>query len=383
MPWNEPGGGDKDPWNSNKKSSSSSSSNQAAEKVTELFDNFSNNGGNKFLFLLPIVLVLLWGFSGIYTLDAAERGVVLQFGKYKETAGPGLHWVARPFQSVETVNVDKTRTTEDRTTMLTKDENIVDLAVEVQYLISDPKEYLFNVYNADNEFNQMQGVLYQAMRSAVREVVGRNDMDFIIKDGRVQVEDETHTLLQSILDKYESGLRINKINLTYAEAPKEVKDAFDDANRAREDFTRSKNRAETYANKVLPEARGQAARIVEEANGYKSRVISKAEGDASRFTQLAAEYVKAPKVTRERLYLDTMEKVMSGTNKVLLDTSSQNNVFYLPLDKASGKATANTPVVPPLSTLQNQQNMQNTVAEVRRGYTGSIRQSRDSVREGR
>lgn len=379
MPWNEPGGGGKDPWNSKKKSSSSS--NQAADKVTELFEQFSNGGGGKLIYILPVVIVLLWAFSGIYTIDAAERGVVLQFGKYKEITTPGIHWIARPFQAVEVVNVDNTRVTDDRTTMLTKDENIVDLAVEVQYVINDPKDYLFNVMNPDYEPNQAQGMLYQAMRSSVREVVGRNDMDYIIKDGRAQIESETHELLQGILNRYKTGLTINKINLTYAEAPKEVKDAFDDANRAREDFNRSKNRAETYANKVLPEARGKAARALEEASAYKSRVISKAEGDASRFTKLAVEYAKAPEVTRQRLYLDTMETVLSGSKKILLDTGSGNNVFYLPIGQDNGKV-AQAPVPPPLTG--DMQSNAKQAAEKVKGYTGSIRQARDSVRrEGR
>ncbi len=377
MPWNEPGG-DKDPWSGNKKKKSSGNKiNNPADKVTELFASVSDGGGGKLMLLLPLVALALWLFSGVYTIEAGQRGVVLHFGKFKEITNPGLHWVPKPIERVEVVDVDRNRSTADHTTMLTKDENIVDLKIEVQYLISDPKEYLFNVMDADNERNPDRGVLHQVMRSAVREVVGRNEMDFIIQTGREQIEIDTHELMQSILDEYKIGLKVTKINLKDATAPEEVKDAFDDANRAREDFNRSKNRAETYANKVIPDARGKAARAVEEANAYKEQVIAKAEGDASRFTNLTKEYNKAPVVTRERLYLDAMEQVMSGSKKIMMDTSSSNNMFYLPItnDSNSSSSMASTP--PPISgemidRLKNEANKKQ-----------SRTSNRSSLREGR
>lgn len=373
MSWNEPGGDNKDPWKSNKPKSK----NEVTDKVTEFFEKLSSGGGKNLLLIGPLILLVLWVASGFYTIDAAERGVVLQFGKYSDTTTPGLHWVARPFQVVEIVNVDRHRTTSDRTTMLTKDENIVLLAVEVQYVVSDPKAYLFNVFLVDDERNQSNGVLYQAMRSAVREIVGRNKMDFILKEGRAQFEQDTHDLLQLIMNGYQSGLKINKINLTDASAPQEVKDAFDDANRAREDFDRSKNKAETYANKVLPEARGQAARAIEEATAYKSQVISKAEGEAERFDKLLVEYTKAPEVTRDRLYIDAMEKVLSGSKKVLIDTSSSNNVLYLPI--GSDTTASNMPMPPiPQAQLDAQKNTSN------RGHSNDLRQPREATsRESR
>lgn len=371
MPWNEPDG-DKDPWSGNKKKKSSASIGNPADKVTELFASVSDGGGGKFLFLLPLLAIALWFFSGIYTIEAGQRGVVLHFGKFKEVTTPGLHWIPKPFDKVEIVDIDRNRSATDSTTMLTEDENIVDLKIEVQYLVTDPQAYLFNVRDADNERSPHQGVIYQVMRSAVREVVGGKAMDFIIKEGRAAIEEDTNKLMQAILDDYKTGLQIKKINLTYAEAPNEVKEAFDDANRAREDFTRSKNRAETYANRVIPEARGQAARAVEAANAYKAEVVAKAEGDASRFVNLANEYGKAPEVTRERLYLDTMEQVMSGSKKIIMDTTSGNNMFYLPITNDGGPA----PPPPPLNAERLKRLKNQTQERSLRSRAGSLREGR-------
>lgn len=380
MPWNEPSG-DKDPWSGKKKTSGGNPS----DKVTELFSGMSGGGGNngKLLFLVPLVALGLWIFAGIYTVDAGERGVVLQFGKFKETTDPGLHWIPVPINTVEIVDVKRIKTTKDQTTMLTKDENIVDLGVEVQYKVNDPKAYLFNVRDVDNEIDQKSSVLYQVMRSAVREIVGSHNIDHIILGGREEIERKTSELMQQILDKYQTGLSINKMNLTYAEAPKDVKDAFDDANRAREDFDRLKNQAESYANKVLPEARGRAARVVAEANAYKEQIVSKAEGEAARFTSLMLEYKKAPDVTRERLYLDTLETVFSGSKKVMMDNKSGNNVFYLPLNANS----STTPTAPPPLPPQVKQQMENVskTAEQLRASSGFKRETTtgSALREGR
>jgi membrane protease subunit HflK len=227
--------------------------------------------------------------------------------------------------------------------MLTKDENIVDIEVSVQYKINDPVAYAFNVSNIDGSIDQGRGTLYQVLRSSIREVVGRNDMDFILKEGREQIAIETQSIMQDILNGYKAGVRIIRVNLTYAEAPTEVKDAFDDANRAREDANRFQNEADAYAKKVVPEARGQAARKIEEANAYREQVTAQAQGDAARFTQLVNEYRKAPDVTRERLYLDTMEKVLGDSRKVIVD-SKQPNILYLPLDQSNSTAVSPPPV---------------------------------------
>jgi len=234
---------------------------------------------------------------------------------------------------------------------LTQDENIVDLKIEVQYLVKAVDDYLFNVMYADFERNQQAGVLYNVMRSAVREVVGKNNLDFVLKEGRQQIEVETHELMQKILDRYKTGLLVKKVNLKNATAPEEVKDAFFDVTRAREEFNRSKNKAETYANKVIPDARGKAARLVEDANAYKAEVVAIAEGDASRFTHLVAEYKKAPEVTRKRLYLDMMEDVLERSKKVVLDAKSGNQMLYLPINNGSNNdasdGASRMPVAPP------------------------------------
>ncbi len=376
MPWNEPGG-DKDPWSGKKKPSNTNSTPNPADKVTELFNTVSKGGGGKFLFLIPIAALLLWFFAGFYTVDAGQRAVVLKFGQFKEINSPGLHWAPKPIETVEIVEVDRIRSADNHTTMLTKDENIVDLTIEVQYAISDPKAYLFNVLNPDFERNQERGTIYHVMRSAVREVVGRNDMDFIIQTGRGQVEIDTTELMQRILDKYKIGLQVKKVNLKDATAPEQVKDSFDDANRAREDFNRSKNRAETYANKVIPDARGKAARAVEEANAYRDQVVAKSEGNTSRFLNLMKEYQKAPEVTRQRLYLDMMEKVMSGGKKVLLDSSSSNNMLYLPISNDTNAGGSATPIPPPSSEMIERMRNDAMKANAQRQST------RSTPREGR
>ncbi|MEE9444856.1 MAG: FtsH protease activity modulator HflK, partial [Cocleimonas sp.] len=262
---------------------------------------------------------------------------------------------------------------EDRTHMLTKDENIVDIGVAAQYRIKNPEDYLFNVYLADYERNQTVGTLFQVMRSAVRQIAGRNSMDSILKENRGAIAPDTKLVMQGILDEYKSGLEVIKVNVTYAEAPQEVKDAFDDANRAREDKDRYKNQAETYAKKVVPVAEGKASRLSEAAVAYKSRIVSRAEGDASRFNQLVAEYNKAPEVTRKRLYLETMEEVYANTKKVMVDTKSGNNMLYLPLNQlesgSSSNSTASSSFDPAVAGAA-QQRLQNS------------RSTRDGVRNG-
>ncbi|HIQ15057.1 MAG TPA: FtsH protease activity modulator HflK [Leucothrix sp.] len=353
MPWNEPGGGDKNPWGNKGKSTGNSKGKGTAdieditrkmnEKIGGLFGNkksgdkgSSGPSGTAFV-LIGLGLFAAWLATGFYQVDSAQRGLEFRFGAYTETTKPGLHWhVPYPVESVELVDIDRSRTAEDRTHMLTKDENIVDIGVAAQYRIKSPEDYLFNVYLADYERNQSVGTLHQVMRSAVREIAGRNSMDSILKENRGSIAPETQKLMQEILDSYKSGLEVIKVNVTYAEAPQQVKDAFDDANRAREDKDKYVNQAVTYAKRIVPEAEGKASRLSETALAYKGRLISEAEGDASRFNQLVAEYKKAPAVTRKRLYLETMEEVYENTNKIMVDTKSGNNLMYLPLDKLSG-----------------------------------------------
>ena len=365
MPWNEPGGNkDKDPW-SNKPSRGNSSDGiedaiqKMNDKLGQLFGGKSsgngdggseNSGGdgsgiNKAVVIgLGAIAFIAWLSTGIYTVDSAERGVELRFGKYHQTTMPGLHWhLPSPIDRVEKVDVDRNRTASDKsgsTHMLTKDENIISIAVNVQYRIKNPENYLFNVYLPDYEIDQRRATIYNVMRSAVREVVGRNTMDSIIGADREKMAPDVLLIMQRVLDDYKSGIDVMKVNVTDAEAPKEVKDAFDDAIRAREDQNRFKNQAETYAKQVVPNARGKAARIIEDATAYRSRAISKAQGESSRFEQLSNSYKKAPDVTRERLYLETMEQVLESSSKVMIDSKSGNNMLYLPLDKLQGNASA-------------------------------------------
>ncbi|WP_298608590.1 FtsH protease activity modulator HflK [uncultured Thiothrix sp.] len=345
MPWNEPGGNNQDPWTGkNKTTNKSTDTDELVRKLNQtllgLFGKKSNSGSEPDgpanytgIFVILGVLVAGWLFSGFYMVDAREEALVLRFGAYKTTSGPGLHWhLPTPIENVEFVDVAQNRSAQDTSNMLTQDENIVEIAVTAQYQVSDAEDYTFNVARADDLTNQAQGTLYQAMRSATREVVGRSKMDYILGEGREQIAVETQKLMQTILDNYKVGLRVIKVNLTYAEAPDAVKDAFDDANRAREDANRFQNEAETYSNKVVPDARGEASRLSEEAIAYRDQLIARAQGDAARFTQLATEYKKAPDVTRERLYLEAMESVMTGSRKVLVNSENSNNMLYIPID---------------------------------------------------
>lgn len=273
------------------------------------------------------VIAGVWLFSGVYVVDEQERGVVLRFGEYNRTAMPGVGWRAPwPIESMERVNVTQVRQITDRQSMLTKDENIVDVELTVQYRVSAVEDYLFNVDDPDL-------TLQQATKSAVRETVGRSEMDFILTEGRQAIADQTKQILQETLDGYKSGLVVTEVNLQQAQPPEAVQAAFADAIKAREDQERLKNEAEAYSNDRLPKARGAAARQIAEATAYRDQVVARAEGDASRFTQLLLEYQRAPAVTRERLYLDSMSDVMSGSSKVLIDVDKSNPMFYLPLDQ--------------------------------------------------
>jgi membrane protease subunit HflK len=215
--------------------------------------------------------------------------------------------------------------------MLTQDENIIDIKFAIQYRIKDARDYLFNVSDPDT-------TLHQAIESAVREIIGKRNMDFVLTEGRSEIVSRAEQLIQEIVDRYKSGLQLTSVNMQDAQPPEQVQAAFSDAVKAREDEVRLKNEAEAYANDVLPKARGGAARMMEEANAYKDQVIARAEGDASRFTQVLAEYRKAPQVTRQRLYLDAIEGVMSKSTKVIVDVEGGNNLLYLPLDRMMQQA---------------------------------------------
>ncbi|HUX32046.1 MAG TPA: FtsH protease activity modulator HflK [Thiobacillus sp.] len=296
-------------------------------------------GGGNLAGLLIGVLALVWVASGFYIVDTGKRGVVLRFGQYIETTEPGPRWhLPWPIESREIVNVDQVRTVEvgyrsdvkskvlRESLMLTDDENIIDLQFAVQYILKDPKDFLF-VNRGPEE------TVLQVAETAMREVVGKNKMDFVLYEGRAEIAASAKVLLQQILDRYNTGISISQVTLQNIQPPEQVQAAFDDAVKAGQDRERLKNEAEAYFNDVVPRARGLASRLTEEAEGYKLSVIANAEGEASRFAQIFTEYQKAPQVTRQRMYLDTMQAVMNNTSKILVDQKGGNSLLYLPLDK--------------------------------------------------
>jgi membrane protease subunit HflK len=294
--------------------------------------------GGSFGVLLAVV-VLVWLGSGFYIVDASQRGLVLQFGRYKESTESGLRWrLPYPIQSHELVNISGVRTLEvgyrgseknkvlKEALMLTDDENIINIQFAVQYILKDPVEYIFNNRTPDE-------AVMQSAETAIREIVGKSKMDFVLYEGREQIAVKASELMQSILDRYKTGILISKVTMQNAQPPEQVQAAFDDAVKAGQDRERQKNEGQAYANDVIPKARGTAARLMQEAEGYRQRLIAMAEGDASRFRQLYSEYAKAPEVTRNRLYLDTMQQVFANTSKVMIDSKGAGNLLYLPLDK--------------------------------------------------
>jgi len=329
MPWNQPGG-NKDPWSNGPKKTGSSGLDNILKKVAGGGGGSASGGGSNMLGNLkywPLILIALWLLSGIYIVVEGTNGLVLRFGQFQSIKQSGVGWhVPWPFEEVEIVDVDRMRDYEHNTTMLTTDENIVDIKLATQYRIKDAPAYQFRV--RDPEIT-----LRQAVESALREAVGKSAMDFVLTEGRPEVAANTKILTQQILDLYETGIEVITINLQDSQPPREVQDAFEDAIKAREDQERYKNEAEAYSNSVLPQAQGEAATMLEQAEAYKQQIIAQAEGDASRFNQLMVEYQKAPEVTRERLYLETIEGVYSKSNKVLMNNESGNSLMYLPLDK--------------------------------------------------
>ncbi|MBE9567707.1 MAG: FtsH protease activity modulator HflK, partial [Proteobacteria bacterium] len=280
-------------------------------------------------------------------------GVVLRFGKHVETTQKGLHWhLPTPIEKVIKVDITKVHTVPLRATMLTQDENIVDLEGSVQYQVADATAYLFSVRHPEL-------ALSQATESAIRQSIGRTKMDYVITEGRGQIAVQVKDIIQKIIDSYGTGMHVIKVNIQHARPPEQVKDAFDDVTQSREDEERLKNEAQTYSNGVIPKARGQAARIREEADAYKNEVVANSEGETKRFTQLLKEYKKAPEITRERLYLDMMESVLNNSSKVLVDVKGSNNLMYLPLDKLMSKSATDEALSSSLNNVQQQQRLAN------------------------
>jgi membrane protease subunit HflK len=285
------------------------------------------------------LIFAVWMASGFYIVYEGQRGLVLRFGKFVETTMPGPRWhLPYPIEAAEVVNVAGVRSVEvgyrnnvkskvlKEALMLTDDENIIDVQFAVQYILKSPTDFLFNNRSPDDS-------VLQAAETAIREIVGKNSMDFVIFEGRSEVAARAHKLMQEILDRYGTGISISKVTMQNAQPPEQVQASFDDAVKAGQDRERQKNEGQAYANDVVPKAKGMAARLQQEAEGYRQRVIEQAEGDASRFRQIVVEYNKAPQVTRDRLYIEAMQQIMSNTTKILIDQKGGSNLIYLPLDK--------------------------------------------------
>jgi len=381
MPWNEPGrgsggGGDRDPWKGG--------NGQQPPDLDEVFANVQrrlkkimggggnddkrggSTGGPSFggLLLLVGLLLLIWvAWNSIHIIDESERGVVLRFGEHTRTLNPGFNiTLPRPIEEVLKVNVSRVRSLESQSRMLTGDENLIDLAFAVQYRVLEPEKFLFNVQAPEDS-------LAQAADSSIREIVGTNNMDFILEIGRGQIATDAQVLLEEIIARYDPGIEITSFNLQEVRPPGQVRSAFDDVVRAREDQIRFANEAQAYANQEVPEARGRAARVMEEAQAYRESIIAQATGESDRFIAIYTEYSQAPEVTRERLYLETLERVFGRSSKVLMDVSDSNNMFYLPLDTMRGGTTAPPPPAP-LMAPQEQQRATQTDPRARRGREG-------------
>ena len=343
MGWNEPpdGNNGKDPWGNKGGNKNRGDGPPDLDEIVRkmqqglggIFGNKSSNGstkggGSALSTAFIVIAIIAWlTFDSFYAIDEQERGVVLRFGEHVADLQPGLSLrFPRPIEKVIKVNVGQLRSITHQANMLTQDENIVDVEVAVQWKIRNPADFLFNLYAP-------AATLRQVTESAVREVIGKSKLDFVLTEGRSEIAQRQELLIQEIMDLYNSGVAIAKVEMQSAKPPEQVKAAFDDAIKAREDEQKSVNQAEAYKNDVIPKARGAAARLREESNSYKAKVISKAEGEANRFEALLAEYQRAPEVTRQRLYLDAIESVLSSSSKVLMDSDNGNSLMYLPIDK--------------------------------------------------
>ena len=362
MSWN-PDNKDKDPWGNRGNDQGPPDLDEVVKKMQDGIGRIFGGGGaggkpssdgkGPSIALVGVLLLLLLAYEMVYRIDPAERGVVMRFGKYVTSLQPGPHIrLPRPLEQVVKVNVERIQTITSESSMLTGDENIVDVEVAVQYRIKDATNYLFKIADPDVSVNRVT-------ESAIRDIIGQSTLTFVITEGRAQIATDAQKLIQDILDTYESGVEITSVNMQPAKPPEAVKAAFDDAIKAREDEQRKINEAEAYRNEVVERAAGEAARIRAEAEGYKEQVIAQAQGESERFNQLYAEYKKAPEVTRKRLYLEAMESVLSNTNKVIVDNDNGSSLMYLPLDKLIEKGGSTRSG----ATVGNQQTTENRIPD--------------------
>lgn len=399
MAWNEPGnnnngdnnGRDNDPWGKN---NNRGGRDQGPPDLDEVFSKLSQKLGGKFgkkggsgngpsiggggaigFGVIAVIAIAIWFFAGFYTVGEAERAVVLRLGQFDRIEEPGLNWHPRFIDEIkdeQLVNVQAIRSLRASGTMLTKDENVVTVEMGVQYRVSDPYKYLYRVTDADDS-------LRQATDSALRAVIGDSLMDSILTSGRQQIRQSTQETLNRIIDSYDMGILIVDVNFQSARPPEQVKDAFDDAIAAREDEERFEREAEAYRNDILPKATGRAERLKKEAVGYSERTVNGALGQVAQFEKLLPEYQAAPEVTRNRMYLDTMEKVYSSTSKVLIDSESSGNLLYLPIDKLGAQGGSQSGTRPAKASSTYDQIELETQADPK----SSTQTRSDSSRQGR
>ncbi|GAB3537426.1 FtsH protease activity modulator HflK [Noviherbaspirillum agri] len=376
------------------------------QRLNRLFGNKGDGGGGGFtpdakgagigMGLIAVIVFFLWLVSGFFIVQEGQTGVVLTFGKYSHMTPAGFNWRwPYPIQSHEIENVSQVRTVEigyrsnvknkqpKESLMLTEDENIIDIQFAVQYTLKNASEWIFNNRDKDE-------LVRQVAETAIREVVGRSKMDYVLYEGREKVAFDVGQLMQEITDRYKSGVQIANVTMQGVQPPEQVQAAFDDAVKAGQDRERQKNEGQAYANDVIPRARGAASRLLQEAEGYRSRVVANAQGDAARFKQVLVEYQKAPAVTRDRMYLETMQQVFSSTAKVMVDSKSGSNLLYLPLDKlisqtanetAGNKSNlsinqSDTNTVPPTESLQSMETQRQRDSRSREGRDSREREVR-------
>lgn len=377
------------------------------QKLNSLFGGKGNSGSSptsgqfpdkkntkKGAWFIVAVLIFLWLISGFFVVQEGQTGVVMTFGKYSHDTPSGFNWRwPYPIQSHEIVNVSQVRTVEvgyqenvknkqpKEALMLTDDENIIDIQFAVQYKLKSAADWIFN--NREQE-----STVKQVAETAIREVVGRNKMDFVLYEGREKVAADVAQLMQQILDRYKSGVQVTNVTMQNVQPPEQVQAAFDDAVKAGQDRERQKNEGQAYANDVIPKARGAAARLQEESQAYQARIVADAEGNAARFKQVLAEYQKAPAVTRDRMYYETMQQIFSNTTKMMIDTKNGNNMIYLPLDKLIGKtlsseANSTLPKSAGNASTSEVSNLPNSSNETNASVLSRARENYPRNREGR
>jgi modulator of FtsH protease HflK len=401
MPWNKPGD-DKDPWSGKGREDGPPDLDEVVRNLQAKFGGLLGGRGNgrrdddggglggpslAGIGVIGGVLAAVWLASGFYTVAPAEKGVVLRFGAFTEVTDPGLNWhLPFPIENVVKVNVEQFSSFRHKAQMLTRDENIVDIELTVQFRVQNPVDYLFQDQTPDK-------TIRDATESMVRETIGKSDLDFILTEGRSSISDSIQRGVQELISGrvvpltdesktpvqdlgYRTGLLVTSINMQPAKPPEQVKDAFDDAIKAREDKARIENKADAYAKEVVPTARGAAARRVEDAKAYREQVISEATGEVSRFNAVLTEYLKAPEVTRQRIYLETMEEVLAKSSKVIVDVEGGNNLLYLPLDRMIKAGTPAAAAPPTISELEAMSGSEQARRETKHG-SDSNRRGRD------